>query len=195
MKFGGKKMNEEKKKDENVNHENHEALVEEENQENNNEEAVEASIVEETKQSNNEEAEKWKDAYIRKVAEFENFRKRKEKEKEDYIKFAAEKVLVKTLEAVDNLERAVSASKNTNDFDSLLKGVEMTLSQLQKILLEEGVEAIEAEGQEFNPYEHQAMMTGESEEHGDNVVMQEFQKGYKLKGKVIRPSMVKVCKK
>ncbi len=142
-----------------------------------------------------DEATKWKDAYIRKVAEFENFRKRKEKEKEDFIKYASEKLLVKTLEAVDNLERAVESVKSSKDFDGLFRGVEMTLSQFHKIMTEEGVEAIEAEGVEFNPYEHQAMMTAPSEDHEENTVIQEFQKGYKLKGKVIRPSMVKVCKK
>lgn len=153
------------------------------------------SAEEEKKQDDSEEAMKWKDAYIRKVAEFENFRKRKEKEKDDFVKFASEKLLVKTLEAVDNLERAVESANASKDFEGLFKGVEMTLNQLHKILAEEGVEAIEAQGKEFNPYEHQAMMTGESEEHKDNTIIQEFQKGYKLKGKVIRPSMVKVCKK
>lgn len=142
-----------------------------------------------------EEVDKWKDAYIRQVADFENFRKRKDKEKEEYVKFASEKIIVKILEVVDNFERGISSSKNNSDFDGLLKGVELIFGQLQKILSEEGVEEIESVNKEFNPYEHQAVMVENSEEFDNNIITQELQKGYKLKGKVIRPTMVKVCKK
>ncbi|NLK62202.1 MAG: nucleotide exchange factor GrpE [Fusobacteria bacterium] len=142
-----------------------------------------------------EEVDKWKDAYIRQVADFENFRKRKDKEKEEYVKFASEKIIVKILEVVDNFERGISSSKNNSDFEGLLKGVELIFGQLQKLLSEEGVEEIESVNKEFNPYEHQAVMVENSEEFDNNIITQELQKGYKLKGKVIRPTMVKVCKK
>lgn len=137
----------------------------------------------------------WKGAYQRKNAEFQNFTKRKDKELEELRKFAAEKVIIKVLEAIDNLERGVSASSETKDFDSLVKGVEMTLNQMHNIIGTEGVEAIEAVGKEFDPYLHQAIMTENIEGVEDNYITLEVQKGYKMNGKVIRPSMVKVCKK
>ena len=121
--------------------------------------------------------------------------KEKEKEQEDLRKFAAEKVVLKVLEAIDNLERGISASSETKDFDSLVKGVEMTLGQMHNIMNSEGVEAIEAEGKEYDPYLHQAIMTENVEDAEDNQILMEVQKGYKMHGKVIRPSMVKVCKK
>lgn len=141
------------------------------------------------------EVEDWKNAYQRKNAEFQNFTKRKDKELEDLRKFAAEKVILKVLEAIDNLERGISASSETKDFDSLVKGVEMTLSQMHNIMNSEGVESIEAEGKEFDPYVHQAIMTENVEGVEDNQIILEVQKGYKMHGRVIRPSMVKVCKK
>ncbi len=81
------------------------------------------------------------------------------------------------------------------NFESLVEGVNMILNSLKNLLTEEGVEEVEAEGKEFNPYEHQAMTTESKEELDDNVVVQVFQKGYKMKGKVIRPAMVTVNKK
>ena len=111
-------------------------------------------------------------------------------------KYASEGILLKVLENIDNLERAESASSETKNFDALVEGVNMILRNLKNLLTEEGVEEIEAgEGIVFNPYEHQAMMTENKEELDDNVVVQIFQKGYKLKGKVIRPAMVTVNKK
>ncbi|ADO83449.1 nucleotide exchange factor GrpE [Ilyobacter polytropus] len=141
------------------------------------------------------EVEEWKQAYLRKQADFQNFTKRKEKEAEELRKYASEKVMSKVIEAVDNLERGVAASSETKDFDSLVKGVEMTLSQMHGIMNEEGVEAIKTEGQKFDPNLHMAVIAEDSPEHEDDDIILELQKGYKLKGKVIRPSMVKVCKK
>lgn len=140
------------------------------------------------------ELDEWKGAYARKNAEFQNYSKRKDKEAEDLRAYAAEKIIERLLAVVDNLERGIEASTATKDFDSLVKGVEMTLSQMHNILLAEGVEGIEADGL-YDPYLHQAMMTEESEEIENEHIIQVLQKGYKLNGKVIRPSMVKVCKK
>ena len=142
-----------------------------------------------------EEVEEWKSAYLRKQAEFQNFTKRKERELEELRKYAAEKVVVKVLDAVDNLERAIAASSESKDFDSLVKGVEMTLGQMHGILNAEGVEAIESVGKEYDPHQHHAVMTEACEDMDDNHVLMELQKGYKMKGRVIRPAMVKVCKK
>lgn len=126
------------------------------------------------------ELEEWKNSYTRKLAEFQNFTKRKESEVAEMKKYASEGIIVKLLDNIDNLERALVASKENQNFDSLI---------------EEGVIEIEAEGREYDPYEHKAMTTENKEELEDNVIVQVFQKGYKMKGKVIRPAMVTVNKK
>ena len=141
------------------------------------------------------ELQEWKNSYTRKLAEFQNFTKRKENEVAEMRKYASEKIVVKLLDNIDNLERAVDASKESQNFDSLIEGVNMILNNLKHLLTEEGVEEIEAAGKEYNPYEHKAMITENKEELDDNVVVQVFQKGYKMKGKVVRPAMVTVNKK
>ena len=141
------------------------------------------------------ELQEWKNSYTRKLAEFQNFTKRKENEVAEMRKYASEGIIVKLLDNVDNLERAVDASKESQNFDSLIEGVNMILNNLKHLLAEEGVEEIEAAGKEYDPYEHKAMITENKEELDDNVVVQVFQKGYKMKGKVVRPAMVTVNKK
>lgn len=170
-------------------------------------ETPEAEIIEEkeeTAEGKNQEAEieklkaeldDWKQSYMRKQADFQNFTKRKEREMEELRKYAAEKIITRLLDGVDNLERAVASSAQTKDFDGLVKGVELILGNLKDIMKSEGVEEIITENAEFDPHEHMAVMVEDSPEHDDNKIIMELQKGYKMKGKVIRPSMVKVCKK
>ena len=142
------------------------------------------------------EVQEWKNSYTRKLAEFQNFTKRKETEVSEMKKYASEGIIVKLLDNIDNLERAENASAETKNFDALVEGVNMILRNLKYMLSEEGVEEIEAgEGVKFNPYEHQAMMTEEKDDLDNDVIVQVFQKGYKLKGRVIRPAMVTVNKK
>ena len=142
------------------------------------------------------ELQEWKNSYTRKLAEFQNFTRRKEAEVSEMKKYASEGIILKVLDNIDNLERAENASAETKNFDALVEGVNMILRNLKYMFSEEGVEYIEAgEGVEFNPYEHQAMMTESKEELKDNDIVQVFQKGYKLKGKIIRPAMVTVNKK
>lgn len=141
------------------------------------------------------ELDDWKSSYLRKQAEFQNFTKRKEKEFDDLKAYASEKVVVKLLDIIDNLERAISASEENKDFDSLVKGVELTLSQMKNTVSSEGVEAIDGKGQKFDPHMHMAVAVEESPDFENDIIIEEFQKGYKMKGRVIRPSMVKVCKK
>ena len=142
------------------------------------------------------ELQEWKNSYTRKLAEFQNFTKRKETEVSEMKKYASEGIIVKLLENIDNLERAENASAETKNFDALVEGVNMILRNLKYMLSEEGVEEVEAgEGVKFNPYEHQAMMTEEKDDLDNDVIVQVFQKGYKLKGKIIRPAMVTVNKK
>ena len=142
------------------------------------------------------EVQEWKNSYTRKLAEFQNFTKRKETEVSEMKKYASEGIILKVLDNIDNLERAENASAETKNFDALVEGVNMILRNLKYMLSEEGIEEIEAaEGVQFNPYEHQAMMTEAKDELDNDIIVQVFQKGYKLKGKVIRPAMVTVNKK
>jgi grpE len=142
------------------------------------------------------EVQEWKNSYTRKLAEFQNFTKRKETEVSEMKKYASEGIIIKLLDNIDNLERAENASAETKNFDALVEGVNMILRNLKYMLSEEGVEEVEAgEGVKFNPYEHQAMMTEEKDDLDNDVIVQVFQKGYKLKGKIIRPAMVTVNKK
>ena len=137
------------------------------------------------------EVQEWKNSYTRKLAEFQNFTKRKETEVSEMKKYASEGIIVKLLDNIDNLERAENASAETKNFDALVEGVNMILRNLKYMLSEEGVEEVEAgEGVQFNPYEHQAMMTEEKDDLDNDVIVQVFQKGYKLKDRVLRPAMV-----
>lgn len=130
--------------------------------------------------------------YLRAQADFDNFRRRTRQEKEEFAKYASLNLIEQLLPVVDNFERAIESSKGTKDFDALVKGLEMTFRQLDQVLQQEGLKPIEAVGQPFNPEYHQAVMQVESEEYEEGIVVEELQKGYVLKEKVIRPSMVKV---
>jgi molecular chaperone GrpE len=130
--------------------------------------------------------------YLRTQADFDNFRRRARLEKEDFAKYASFKLIEQLLPVLDNFNRAIAVSKDSSDTDSLLKGIEMVHRQFDAILTAEGLTPIEAVGQPFNPEYHQAIMQVESDEHEEGIVVEEIQKGYTLKDKVLRPSMVKV---
>ncbi|WP_274363234.1 nucleotide exchange factor GrpE [Paenibacillus thermotolerans] len=131
--------------------------------------------------------------YLRAQADFDNFRRRSRQEKEEFAKYASLKVIEGLLPIVDNFERAVNANSAQKDYDSLHKGVEMILRQLLQLLEQEGVTPIEAAGKPFNPEFHQAVMQVSAEEGVESgTVVEELQKGYMMKERVIRPSMVKV---
>lgn len=138
------------------------------------------------------EAEETYQRLLRLQADYENFRRRTRLEKEELAKYASRQLVEKLLPVLDNFERALAAARSTADFDSFARGVDMIYRQLTDVLAQEGLEPIKAVGEPFDPALHQAVMRVESEEHGDNIVVEELQKGYRLKEKVIRPSMVKV---
>lgn len=129
---------------------------------------------------------------LRVQADFDNFRRRARAEKEDFAKYASLKLIEQLLPIVDNFDRALASSKETKDFDALAKGLDMTYRGMDQLLTAEGLKPIEAVGQPFNPEFHQAVMQVESDEHEEGIVVEELQKGYILKDKVIRPAMVKV---
>jgi molecular chaperone GrpE len=130
--------------------------------------------------------------YMRVQADYDNFRRRSRQEKEDFAKYASTKLIEQLLPIVDNFERALAASQQVKDFDALIKGIEMTAKQLDQVLESEGLKSIESVNQPLNPDFHQAIMQVESEDHEEGVIVEEIQKGYMLKDKVIRPAMVKV---
>lgn len=139
------------------------------------------------------EVEDWKNEFLRKQAEFQNFTKRKEKEVDELKKFSSEKIITQFLGSLDNLERAIEASIESKDFDSLLKGIEMIIKNLKDIMLSEGVEEIKVEGT-FDPIYHHAVGVEANENFKEDEIVKVLQKGYMMKGKVIRPAMVIVCK-
>ena len=138
-------------------------------------------------------AEEHYQRYLRTQADFDNFRRRTRQEKEEFAKYASQTLIEGLLPIMDNFDRAVAASRENQDFDVLAKGVDMIGRQLAQLLEAEGLKPIESVGQPFNPELHQAVMTVEAEEGTESgIVVEELQKGYMLKERVIRPSMVKV---
>ncbi|MFB9325507.1 nucleotide exchange factor GrpE [Paenibacillus aurantiacus] len=130
--------------------------------------------------------------FLRAQADFDNFRRRTQKEKEDLARYASEQLIKQLLPVVDNFGRALEASKNGGDAESFAKGVDMIFRQLEQTLESEGLKTMETVGQPFNPDFHQAIMQVESDEHEEGIVVEEVQKGYVLKDRVLRPAMVKV---
>jgi molecular chaperone GrpE len=126
-------------------------------------------------------------------AEFDNYRKRTAREKEQLYTDITGDIILKLLPVVDNMERAVSSSADTSDYKKLVDGMEMILRQFKDILTKEGLEEVESKGAKFDPNTHSAVMHIEDEAFDENTIVEVFQKGYKIKDKVIRPSMVKVA--
>ncbi|MDQ0197238.1 molecular chaperone GrpE [Neobacillus ginsengisoli] len=130
--------------------------------------------------------------YLRLQADFDNFRRRTRLDSEASEKYRAQKLITDLLPALDNFERALKMEVENEHTKALLQGMEMVYRGLLEALKKEGVEAIEAVNKEFDPHLHQAVMQAEDENYASNIVIEEFQKGYLLKDRVIRPSMVKV---
>lgn len=131
-----------------------------------------------------------KDRLLRLQADFDNFRRRSAKEREEISAVVTQNFCKDMLPLLDNFERAMAAE--TKDVEAFQKGVEMIFTQFQEVLKKNGLEQIEAVGQKFDPNFHQAVMRVEDHEKEDDTVAQELQKGYMVKGRVIRPSMVQV---
>ncbi|MHC1567584.1 MAG: nucleotide exchange factor GrpE [Candidatus Syntropharchaeia archaeon] len=127
-------------------------------------------------------------------ADFENYKKRMEKEKKEIVESATENLIIKLLDIMDNFQRAIDSAKNTKDWDALMKGIEMVFAQFRNVLEKEGVREIEAVGCEFDPYKHEAVGYVSSEDEEEGTIVEELRKGYMLHSKVIRPSLVKVIK-
>jgi molecular chaperone GrpE len=151
--------------------------------------------LKQTVESVKEEASKNWDLYLRERADMENLRKRHQRDKEEAIRFANDRLLKEMIPVLDNLERAIDhADQNSDDTQGLLEGVNMTINQFRKALEDFGVKPIEAIGTDFDPNLHQAMGQVESADQAPNTVATEFQKGYLLHDRLLRPSLVMVAK-
>ena len=147
----------------------------------------------EKKDKNAELVEELTDRVKRQMAEFENFRKRSEKEKAGMFEMGAKSVIEQILPVIDNFERGLTAVPEEAKADPFVEGMEKIYKQLMTTLESVGVKPIEAVGQEFNPDFHNAVMHVEDEEFGENIIAEEFQKGYMYRESVVRHSMVKVA--
>ena len=145
------------------------------------------------KDKKDEKIEELTDKLTRQMAEFDNYRKRTEKEKTGMYEIGAKDVIEKILPVIDNFERGLAAVLEEQKEDSFVTGMEMIYKQMMTTLEGIGVKPIEAVGKEFNPDLHNAVMHIEDEELGENIVAEEFQKGYTYRDTVVRYSMVKVA--
>ena len=147
------------------------------------------------------ERDAYKEQFLRAVADFDNYRKRIERERRELSEYAAADVLLELLPIIDNFERALSAfAQNATadrqaDSEAFRRGVELIHKQMLDLLRKRGVSRIDALGADFDPNIHQAVIHEPSEDHREGEVMQELQHGYKLGERLLRPSMVKVAKR
>ena len=147
----------------------------------------------EKKDKKDEKIEELTDRVRRQMAEFDNFRKRTEKEKTQMFETGAKSIVEKILPVVDNFERGLAAVTEEEKGSPFVEGMEKIYKQMMTMLEEAGVKPIEAVGQEFDPNFHNAVMHVEDEELGENIIAEEFQKGYTYRDSVVRHSMVKVA--
>ncbi len=140
-----------------------------------------------------QEVERLKDAYIRKVADFDNLKKRTQKEKEDAIKYGNASLLLSILDVVDNFERAVAVEPEKSDFHSFYEGVKLIEKHLKDILMSAGVEEINPINQPFDPFYHEAMMKEIRDDVPDGTITAVYQKGYKFRDRLLRPAKVRVA--
>jgi molecular chaperone GrpE len=141
-----------------------------------------------------EELHVFQDKYLRLAAEFENYKRRAQREQSDSIRFGNESLLKELLPIIDNLERAIQCAKDTGTNGPLLEGIELTHKQFLETVSKLGVRQIYSKGNPFDPAVHQAVAQVESESVEPNTVVEEFQKGYFLHDRILRPAMVTVAK-
>jgi molecular chaperone GrpE len=159
------------------------------------EEILSQEIPLETVTKSSDEAGQYKDKYVRLLAEFDNMRKRHERERIDLIKYAHEEVIVESLKLYDDLERSLLAFKLKEGTDAnLVKGLEMVYNNMKDMMGRYEVKPIEAKGKPFDPNTQEVLLQQETSEFPDGIVMEELEKGYTLGGRVVRTAKVKVAK-
>ena len=134
------------------------------------------------------------DKYVRACAEFENAKKRMERDKIDFLKFANESLVLSFLPIVDNLEIAEKHIKEAKDFKAVQEGVDMIQVQIQQFLKDIGIERIKAVGEKFDPHIHEAVGTEEIKDKADGLVIEELKPGYRFNGRLLRPASVRIVK-
>lgn len=139
------------------------------------------------------DAEESHNRYLRTLADFDNFRKRQRDDTARQISCAKEELILNLIPIMDNFQRALESAEAGHSYDNLVEGASLTLRQMVEALRKAGVEPIESVGEQFNPEFHEALMRVETEDYPDNTVIDEFEKGYTLNGKVLRPSRVRVA--
>ena len=139
------------------------------------------------------ELQETRDKHLRLAAEFENFKKRTTRERSESIKFSNERILNDFLSIVDNLDRALQHAKEGSEGESLVQGVELVHKQCTDLLARFNVTAVDAVGAQFDPVVHQAVSQVETDEHPENTVADEFQRGYRLHDRLLRPALVTVA--
>lgn len=140
------------------------------------------------------QVEQEKNQGLRTLADFQNFRRRKDEEAREIGQFANRELILGLLPIMDNFERALKSAEQNQNYEALLSGVALTLRQMQDFLKKNGVEPIDSVGKEFDPNVHEAVMRVEDGEHPENTVVDEVQRGYTMHSRVLRPSMVKVAR-
>lgn len=139
------------------------------------------------------DADESRDRYLRALADFDNFRKRQREETARLVSCSREELILRLLPVIDNFRRALESAEAGHSYEALVEGVSLTLRQMSEMFAKEGVEPIEAVGQQFDPELHEAMMSVETDEYPDHSVIDEFETGYTLNGKVLRPARVRVA--
>ncbi|MBQ8459958.1 nucleotide exchange factor GrpE [bacterium] len=179
---------------------NEDLVKDEENLENNDisdtvevEEASKEEVSEENDNKLQEEYDKLNQQYVRLAADFDNYRKRQAQERESLIKFGTENALKNLLEVLDNFERGQKALENVDDCEKVKESFSLIHKQVFESLAKLGLEEIKAIGEEFDPNFHEAVMQTPTDEHPENTVIAELQKGYKVGDKVLRPTLVNVA--
>ena len=160
------------------------------------EEVIEVENKDTQEDVKNEWQEKYEtlnNQYIRLAADFDNFRKRQEAERESLLKYGAENTVKKLIEVIDNFDRGMKAIETVEDCEKVKECYQLAYKNFNDVLGKIGLEVIKAEGEEFDPNIHEAVMQTPTEEHPENIIIAELQKGYKLGDKVLRASLVNVA--
>ncbi len=160
------------------------------------EEPKEEEVIEEQTEETNPWQEKYEtlnNQYIRLAADFDNYRKRQEQERENLLKYGAENTVKKLIEVLDNFDRGAKAIETVEDCEKVKECFNLAYKNLNDVLGKIGLEVIKAEGEEFDPNMHEAVMQTPTDEKPENTIIAELQKGYKLGDKVLRPTLVNVA--
>ena len=188
-----KKAVEDKKEEEETKETESEIEVDESVKEDNIEATTEEGASQEAADSWKEKYEQLNNQYIRLAADFDNFRKRQEQEREALLKYGAENTVKKLLEVIDNFDRGLKAIETVDDCDKVKECYNLAYKNFNDVLTKIGVEAIKAEGEAFDPNLHEAVMQTPTNDKPEHTIIAEQQKGYKLGDKVLRPALVNVA--